>query len=65
MKALAKYKKEDRDTETHVTSVNITKKHRAFIEKNRLNLSSILRDLIDDLIRQHEETELAELKKAE
>lgn len=65
MRTLDKYKKEDRDKTTHVTSVNITKKQRKFIEKNRLNLSLILRDLIDDLIKQHEETELEELKKAE
>lgn len=65
MKNLKKYRKDDRDTETHVTSVNITKKQRDFIAKNRLNLSLILRDLLEDLIRQHEKTELEEFRKAE
>jgi post-segregation antitoxin (ccd killing protein) len=39
-------------TETHVTSVNITKEQHEFLEKHDLNLSKIVRDAIEALIKE-------------
>lgn len=34
----------------HVRSINILETHRAFLELNNINLSSLVRDLLDSLI---------------
>ena len=39
-------------TESVTTGVNIKKQHRDFIQTNKLNLSEIVRDVLDELMKQ-------------
>lgn len=61
----SRFKRRVKREDIHTTAVNITKRQKQFLDSNRINLSSFLRDTLDNLIKQHEETELEELKKAE
>lgn len=47
------------------TTVRLTNGQKQFLDKNRINLSEFVRDKITELILQHQELELKELKKAE
>ena len=38
-----------------VTSLNIQKRHRDFLDGKQINLSALVRDLLDELIRESEE----------
>ena len=49
LKTYKKIKKND-STSKHVSSVNITKEQKEFLEENGLNLSHLIRDFLEDLI---------------
>lgn len=51
MKNLKNYQKSPTKKEAHVSSVSITEKHRAFLKEKRINLSLLVRDVIDELMR--------------
>lgn len=51
MKSLDKYKKKDK-LEIHVTSVNIEKKHKEFLDEEKLNLSDMVRDMLDERMKE-------------
>lgn len=52
MKSLDKYiKAPTKQTKTVTTSVTIDESHAEFIQRLNLNLSAMVRDLIDDLIK--------------
>lgn len=51
MKTLDKYKKPKTIETKKITSINLEPRHIEFVQKNDLNLSAIVRDLIDSLIK--------------
>lgn len=48
---LEKYTK-NKKTKREVTSVNLEPRHKVFLEKNNLNLSALIRDFLDSLIKE-------------
>jgi hypothetical protein len=56
---LDKYKKKTKERKHKVTSVNLEEKHLKFVQDNDLQLSSLIRAIIDELIEeQNREKEL-------
>ena len=46
-----KYIKRPKERNHHVTSVNISHFHRTFLEEQKINLSYLIRDILDNMIR--------------
>jgi hypothetical protein len=44
------YKKQEKNKQLVITTINIEKKQLTFIKKNKINLSALIRDLIKDLM---------------
>lgn len=51
MKPLKDYVKRGK-LDIHVTSVNIESKHQEFLEKEKLNLSEMVRDMLDEKMKE-------------
>lgn len=55
---LEKYQKSNTEKLDATTSgVSIEKKHKLFLKKFKINLSALVRDVIDNLMREKEESE--------
>lgn len=59
----SKFQKQGKNKNIVTTSINITKEQKALIEKYNINLSSLVRDRLNELIEQVKNSELEDLKK--
>ena len=52
---LKKYKKENSENDTVISSIALNQDHKKFLESEKINLSLLVRDVLDSLIKNKKE----------